>query len=225
MDQLQLILTICLYILSIVATLILGMVSGRFGPAAFRLGMAIHGGLLGLTALFYLAFREIPAWHYLLLTSVCSGLALSGWALRSPTLNRAWKTYFAAWLISIPVFLWSPSLLFYSISGHLSEYRPELEIHLGSNTYLTEQQSMLNTGETPSGFKVIRKYGIYNKTLVRNLDFGRTPVQARLEEVDKDSLVIHATLSDGSSRSIGFNPGMKKNTITRKPQPVDPSRP
>lgn len=225
MDQLQLVLTICLYILSIVAALILGLISRRFSDSALRLGLCIHAGLIALTFLFFLVFAEISTWHYLLLLSVCSGLALSGWVLRSPTVNKLLKAYIGAWLLSIPIFLWSPSLLFYSISGHLSDYRPELEFHLGSNTFLTEQQSMLNTGTSPGVFKVIRKYGIYNKTLVRNLDFGLTPVQARLEEIGQDSMVIHATLADGTSRSIGFHPGMKKNTITRKPQPLNPARP
>lgn len=217
MDQIELVLTICLYILSIVAALILGMISKRFSEPALRLGLSIHVGLIALTLLFFLAFVEISTWHYLMLLSVCSGLALSGWVLRSPTVHKALKAYFGAWLLTVLLFLWSPSLLFYTISGHLSDYRPELEFHLGSNTFLTEQQSMLNTGTSSGRFKVIRKYGIYNKTLVRNLDFGQTPVQARLEEISQDSMVIHAALADGSTRSLGFNPGMKKNSIVRKP--------
>jgi len=217
MDQLELVLTICLYILSIVTALILGMISRRFSEQALRLGISIHVALIALAIVIYIVFPEADAWHYALLLSVCSGLSLSGWVLRSPSANTFIKAYFGSWLLSILVFLWSPSLLFYTISGHLSEFRSELEFHLGSNTYLTEQQSMLNTGKSPGGFKVIRKYGIYNKTLVRNLNFAEAPVQARLEEIRADSMVIHATLADGRIQSIGFHPGMKKNSIVRKP--------
>lgn len=217
MDQLELVLTICLYILSIVTALILGMISRRLSEQGLRLGLSIHVALIALTVVFLFAFPEAQAWHYTMLLAVCTGLSLSGWILRSSAGKKIVKAYFGVFLLSIPVFLWSPSLLFYSISGHLSEFRPELEFHLGSNTYLTEQQSMLNTGRAPTGFKVIRKYGIYNKTLVRNLNFGQTPLQARLEEIRPDSMVIHATLANGRTQSIGFKPGMKKNSIVRKP--------
>ncbi|MBL7922789.1 MAG: hypothetical protein JNL88_01185 [Bacteroidia bacterium] len=217
MDAVQLIITICLYIVSIVISLLLGMTSRRFNPESIRLPVAFHLILLFLALVFALIFQGHAISQYMILFSICSGLSLSGWALRNTYLKRPLKIYFGLFLFTVPLFLWSPSLLFYSISGNYGHYRPEQEFRLQSNYFLVEQQSMLHTGMEPVKYKVIRKYGIYNKTLARDLDFRKRLVAVELVRLSEDTLVLEGRLETGQSSRLGVKPGMKKNKITRKP--------
>ncbi len=216
MNPLQLIVTICAYILAVVFSLLLGMAARRFSADTFRLPAALHGILLFLYATFAVVFSGFSWTGYFLLAALCSGLSLSVWALRNKDLPWAFKAYFGAYLLSLLVFLWSPSLLFYSISGNLDKYRPEQQFHLEGNTFLVEQQSMLNHDTLATRYKVIRKYGIYNKTLVRNLDFGERVTTVSLDSMHADTIVLSTTLRSGQIKKTGFRPGIKKNTITRK---------
>jgi len=216
MNPLQLIVTICAYILAVVFSLLLGMAARRFSADAFRMPAAVHAILLFLYVAFAVVFSGFSWTGYFLLAALCSGLSLSVWALRNKHLPWAFKVYFGAYLLSLLVFLWSPSLLFYSISGNLDKYRPEQQFHLEGNTYLVEQQSMLNRDTLATRYKVIRKYGIYNKTLVRNLEFGESVDKVNLYIMNADTIVLRTTLSSGQIKKTGFRPGMKKNTITRK---------
>lgn len=216
MDATILIFTICLYILSIVSGLLLGMISGKFKPDDFKKPFIFHIVLIAAAIAFQLFIPGEEASDYILLTAICSGVSLSGWVLRSRYHRMLIKIYFSVYLLSIPIFLWSPSLLFYSISGHYSDYRPEHELHMSSNYYLTEQQSMLKKYQRKTSYKIIRKFGIYNKTLIRNIPFEVPPVEASLEEINPDSMVLHTRNADGSRLDYGFKPGMKKNIIERK---------
>jgi hypothetical protein len=66
-------------------------------------------------------------------------------------------------------------------------------------------------------YKIIRKFGIYNKTLARDVDFGERLHDIKLIELTADTLILDGVLPDHSLKRVGLKPGMKKNTITRKP--------
>lgn len=216
MNAILLVTTICSYILSVVVSLLLGMISKRLNPNGLRIGLAVHGGLLALALLSFLCGFPVSTTGPLMLSAVCSGLALSGWGLRNTLLPLPLRLYLGSFLFSVVVFIWSPSLLFYTISGHFSEYRPEHQVHLRGNHYLVEQQSMLQGTPGEGGYKVIRKYGIYNKTLTRDLHPKAIPSSASLTELGPDSLRIDLSYDDGSSESIHFRSGMKRNRIERR---------
>jgi hypothetical protein len=220
MNALLLVLTICTYILSIVGALLMGMVSARLNPNFLRAGIAMHFALLAMATIAYLTRLPATIQGVFLLLGVCTGLIFSGWALRNKQLSMYFRIYLGAYLISILVFIWSPSLLFYSISGHWNEYRPEQQIHLKGNHYLVEQQSMLQGTQGEGGYKVIRKYGIYNKTLVRDLRPKGIPKTARLTEITGDSMRIDLVFADGSQEALSFRAGMKRNRIERRMSPT-----
>ncbi|MCE2847476.1 MAG: hypothetical protein LW707_10710 [Sphingobacteriales bacterium] len=216
MNAILLVTTICSYILSVVVSLLLGMISKRLNPNGLRIGLALHGSFVALTVLALLSGFPTGTTGPLMLVAVCSGLALSGWGLRNTLLPLPLRVYLGSFLLSIAVFIWSPSLLFYTISGHFEEYRPEHQVHLRGNHFLVEQQSMLQGTPGEGGYKVIRKFGIYNKTLTRDLHPRAIPRSASLTELGPDSLRIDLSYDDGSSESIQFRSGMKRNRIERR---------
>ncbi len=150
MGLLELIITICVYILSLVLALLLGMAGKKFRNESIRLPLAFHLVLLSLTLIFFLSFPAQEMSKYLLLFSVCSGLSLSAWAIRNSSLNMLFRIYLASYLLSLFVFLWSPALLFYSISGNYQKFRNEQAFNLKDNYYLVEQQSMVRSLNTPT---------------------------------------------------------------------------
>lgn len=216
MNPLLLIVTICLYVISVVFALLSGMAAKRIRPGKILMPMAIHLVLVFTGTVFLALLPEEPLSHYLLLCGICTGVALSGWALRNETLAVFFRVYLGCYLLSLPLFLWSPSLLFYIISGSHSEFREEQQIHLSNNYHLIEQQSMLANKGEPIRYKVVRKFGIYNQTLARNLDFGEPLRTASLEKISKDTMIISVTTVSSRKDTIGFRPGMKKSVITRK---------
>lgn len=216
MDPILLVFTICLYILSLVVSLLLGMTSRRFAAESIRLPFAVHAILIFLSIVFLVGFSGQILGHYLLLLGICSGIALGGWAIRNTWLGWPLRIYLFAFLLSIPVFLWSPSSVFYSISGNYDKWKPEQEFNLESNVFLVEQQSMLQE-QVKVRYKVIRKFGIYNKTLIRDVDFGSRLSSAKLIELTSDTLILEGVNQSRALVRLGLKPGMKKNTITRKP--------
>jgi len=216
MNPLLLIITICLYVISVVFALLSGMAAKRIRPGKILMPMAIHLVLVFTGAVFLTLLPEEPVSHYLLLCGICTGVALSGWALRNNSLSRFFRFYLGCYLLSLPLFLWSPSLLFYMISGSYAEYREEQQIHLSGNYHLIEQQSMLVNAGEPIRYKVVRKFGIYNQTLARNLDFGEPLRSAFIMEITKDTMIIVVTTASSRMDTVGFRPGMKKSSITRK---------
>lgn len=214
MNILQLVLTICLYIISLVLAMILAMVSRRWPGEKIRLPLALHALLLLLAVVFGILFKGADWTGYFLILTVCSGLALSGWAIRNKSLAMPWRLYLALYLLSIVMFLWSPSQLFYLISGNSEKYRKEQQFHLGKNYWLVEQNSMFSSGKEPAQYKFIQKYGIYNKTWVRNIDFGQSISKVSKLQFSEDTLVLQAEVGD-SVITAGFKPGMKKNRISK----------
>lgn len=217
MDTIQLILTICFYIISFVLALLLAMTSRKLRDDSIRLPFATHLLLAFLTIVFSFTFPGQSISEYLLLFTVCSGVALSLWALRNRYLSLPVKVYLGAYLLTILLFFWSPSLLFYSISGNFGLYRPEQQFNLSSNYYLVEQQSMIRNENLPVLYKVIQKFGIYNKTIARDLDFGNVLSAAKLVTMNPDTLIIEGRYANQQRARIGTKPGMKSNQISRKP--------
>ncbi len=216
MGAIQLILTICLYIISIVLSLLLAITSRKFRDESIRMPLALHLVLAIFTVIFAFTFPGQPISEYLMLFAVCSGLSLSVWALKNQYLSLPVKLYLGAYLLTIGLFLWSPSLLFYTISGNYGIYREEQQFNLTANYYLVEQQSMIKTLDLPIRYKVIQKFGIYNKTLARDLDFGNTLASASLVTLNDDTLIIEGQYINRQKARIGMRPGMKSNQITRK---------
>jgi hypothetical protein len=141
-------------------------------------------------------------------------LLLSGKFLRDRLAPKLMRFYFGLFLLSVPVFLYSPSLLFYFVSGNINEYKSPIEFYLAENLYAVEQQSMLASDQSQIEFKIIRKFGIYNKTLSRNINFGKHVVKINLLSLNDDSISIRGYYLDGASLDLHLKTGLQKNSIT-----------
>lgn len=211
--------TIITYVLSLAATLILAITSKKMRRDSIRIPAIFHFTMLVLTTIIYLTGTLQNLLPYLILFTFCSGVSLAGWALRINYLKMPFRIYFGAYLLSVLLFLVSPSLLFYSISGSLSFYRKEKEFNLRDNYYLVEQLSQVSQNQKSSNWKVIQKFGIYKKTIQRDISLKTAPDRVQLLEFNKDTMVIRYWFTANGvtdSTDTGFRPVIRKQEITKQ---------
>jgi hypothetical protein len=215
MSSSLLVFTIIFYILSLVGSLVLMVVLKNSILEKLKRIQLLHFSLWAITLFFYLLKLE-DSFHIAFLMSFCSGLLFSGIMIRSKQLNLVLKVYFASFILSVLVFLYSPSLLFYCINGSLSNYQAPQQFRLKENYFIVQQQSMLTLNDEAIKYKIIRKFGIYNKTLVRNVDFNSRLVNIKSLILSSDSIAVRGYLTSGDSMDLGFIPGVKKEKLTIK---------
>ena len=86
------------------------------------------------------------------------------------------------------------------------------------NYYLIEQQSMLQLLSNVTAYKVSQKFGIYNRTIARDIRFDGRIDSVQLVTLNDDTLILKGYLN-GNSKEIHLKPGMNKNQIVRKSKP------
>lgn len=214
MNPLLLITTITLYLVSLVGSFVLTLLSKKFSNQKLNILVTIHFIITGFALSTSFIKGEGSTKNYLMSIAFCSGLIIAGWAIRKAG-NKILKIYFATFFASIILFLYSPSLLFYSISGNFSQRRREQQFRLEKNYYLIEQQSMLQLLSNVTAYKVSQKFGIYNRTIARDIQFEGVVDSAQVILMSDDTLIIRGYLK-GSSKDIHLKPGMNKSKITRK---------
>lgn len=201
-----LIVSIILYILSLAASLIIAIASKKFNPHSFPYPAYLHLFFLAAGIISYMAgLKELTS--YSILLSVCSALWIAGWGLRNKFIRWPIRIYFSLYLLSILLFLASPSLLIYTITGKLSERSAEKWISMGNNYYLVEQSGMQPARELH--WKMIRKSGPYKKTIQRDLSFGYIPDSVRIVGMEEDTVILcgyKKTSSGFDSTRYGFRP-------------------
>lgn len=212
-----LICTIIFYILSLVSALLLSMSSEKIKKERLKQAIILHFVFFCTAIIIYFFASRDAIYHSLFLATICSGVAVSGWAMRNKYVSVPVKIYFGSYLISILLFLYSPSLLFYLISGNIEKFSANQEIKLKENCYLVRQQSMLGLTDENVRYKVIEKYGIYNKTIIRNLNFTKKIDSVHIITFTNDTVILRGYLPTNDSSDVGFKPGMKENTITVRP--------
>ncbi len=105
--------------------------------------------------------------NYLFLAFFCSGVFTAAMLLRS-VYPVYFKIYYGIYLLSLVVFVVSPSrVLGFVASGSLTAVNPA-RIHLSENYYLVEQQQSTGSG-TETYYKVVREMGMFHKTLSRDV--------------------------------------------------------
>ena len=90
---------------------------------------------------------------------------------------------------------------------------PPQNFNIKENYYLVEQQSMLSMNSKKVNYKMIQKYGIYKKTIKRDLNFGARIKQVKATSLTKDTIVLSALLNNNIETSIGFNPKQSNKSI------------
>lgn len=215
------IVTITLYLVSLVATLV-GAFFSRFVPARVINTLVIFHFL---SLMFWVFMKNgdetvlAPGTsNYLFLAFTCSGIFVSAILLRKeyPVYMKA---YFFLFLLTLPVFLFTPSrLLGFIASGNPAAVNP-VRFRLLSNYYLVELP-----GSVPdNSFKLVREMGIFHKTLARNVVLPEGTDSVRLLDLLEDVSVSVRTYSgsqgpDSADMVIPFGtPERNDNQITRKP--------
>lgn len=163
MNSQLLIISISLYILSIIAGLILAITGKKIPDTFLKIFSWAHISFaLALIILSLITFQNtLSLW--LILLFFCSGLVFSGIIIRKLK-NKAVKIYFAVFPVSIFLFVYSPTRFFKSVyTGDFSNLKSE-SISL-TNNYFIEKQDIF--GETENGFnyKIYRKKGIISETV------------------------------------------------------------
>ncbi len=214
MSPTLLILSICLYLMSLVASLLIGMASKRFSPTAIRIPILIHFGLLITTLLLY--FLDVPIYHSFMLITFCSGLLISVWTLRKKEHALPIKIYFGLSLFSIILFISSPGKLFYLISGNIHQYKAEKKIDLQENYFLIEQRSMFTVPSDSTPYKIVKQNGFYKKTLLRDVFIEDEIDEGRMILANEDTIVIEFSFKSKDKQIRGFKPGVGQNKIQQK---------
>jgi hypothetical protein len=177
------------FILSVISGLILMITSKNIRREKFLLFASFH-------LLLFLAFiaslllqkdNDKIVINYFFLFYVCSGITLSGMAWRIQVFKFL-KYYFSVFILTIPLFLVSPSTLLNLILTLRASGTNGPSYHIMSRYFIEEQNNSLKTNNTPL-YKVIQKRGMFHKTIQRDLDFGGRLDSIRLLESDNKKTI------------------------------------
>jgi hypothetical protein len=210
-----LIVTIITFILSLVGCIVFAFISNKLSLNFLKIFRSVHVALILISIALFIFTKQLSVYNYCVLFAFCSGLLISGWTLRSS--SAGWiKLYFALFLLSFAFFLYSPSKLFYTISGSLDKMIPPQNFNLKENYYLVEQQAMLSLNNEKVNYKLIQRFGIYKRTIKRDLNFGSRINNVKIIEFTADTIVLSGESNNGKLLKIGFNPTQSKATITQR---------
>jgi hypothetical protein len=173
------------YILGLVAGLLIALAAPRLPSRFLKAGMALHFLLLsgfGISAVFFP--KAAPA---LCLAACCMALVWAGavWRVPAPFILRL---YFGLYLLTLPLFLYAPSQTVRLIAYQWSE-SPARKFSLAGGLRLEPQEALLDR-PGPVRYKIIRDYGIFYRTLERDLDFGFAPDSVQTLRFEPDSLIV-----------------------------------
>ncbi|MFZ7145818.1 MAG: hypothetical protein ACO1G6_10795 [Bacteroidota bacterium] len=207
---------IILFIVSVIAGLIISIIGKNTSKEKFFLYAAIHGMFLFAFIASLILQKDPHAFNYFFLTYICSGLILSGLAWRSNT-NTVLKIYFSIFIITIGMFILSPSRLVNFLLT--TKYKDTLgESFLVKENFFLERQSSSMSSENMPLYKLIRKRGIFHSTIARDLNFNGQIDSIKVLDFDKSAQSIIrgytskstyvSTIIDSSDVSIS----MKKKT-------------
>ena len=203
--------TIIFFITSLVGCLILTLSAKKTEVKNLKPAIIIHF-LLGIIVLVFLTLNNNI--EQFTLGFFCSGLLLSGIIIRK-NYHLLLKVYFGLFLLLIPFFVYSPSLLAYFITGNYNKVKSPQIINLKENYYLAEQQSMLGLNDELTTYKIYKKNGLYKKTILRNIDFGGKIDSTEVITFTDDTLIIKGFLNKRDT-ILFKKPGIFKKGDIRK---------
>lgn len=214
MEPLVLISTIIFFILSLASSIILAIASPRLSPKILKTLISFHLILLIPVLFIYPAVKGNLLHQFIILTCFCTALLSSGWVLRSK-FHPAFKIYSSLYLLFSLLFVYSPSLLFYTISGNIQRYPEPKEFIVKDNFILAGQNSLLNLENAYTKYKLIEKLGTFNKTIYRDIDFGKNIDTVTTLVFTADTVILQGIIHNPPDTvTTGFRPGIQKNKIT-----------
>jgi hypothetical protein len=188
-------LSFIVFILSIIGGLVLMLVGKNMDSARFRLLAALHFILL-LAFIASVILRQdhsVVINNYFFTAFFCSGVLLSGIAWRAK-ISKAFRYYFSLFLLGIPMFVFSPSMMMnFLVTTHYSSTTGEA-FHLQGKYYL-ELQSTVPSNDNIPHYKVIRKTGIFHKTIQRDVVFQGTIDSVKVLDLSERTMTLRGYTS------------------------------
>jgi len=185
------ILTISLYLVSLVASLISAFFYRHISFRVVNVVLIFHILVLLTWIIFPAGKHDLSnpgTSNYLFLSYFCSGILLAGIILRGRYHITA-KIYFILFLLSLVFFLVSPSrLIGFIASGMIDAYSPD-RIHLSENYFLVQQNETSVVPHPDSVYyKAVREMGMFHKTLIRDIALPRNydSVSVRSKQQDEN---------------------------------------
>lgn len=196
------ILTITCYLLSLVATLTASFFARLIPARLVNIGMILH--LLFLIAFIFIPKNqnslELPgSSNYLFLSFFCTGILVSGVLLRK-TYHPVLKGYFALYLLSALLFIFSPSrMLGFIASGQPDSFDPP-RFHIADNYFLVGQDRTSRSENIGVSFKLVREMGFFHKTLSRNIMIPPETDSVKLiDYIPQKSMMVRTFFSPGNT--------------------------
>lgn len=188
-------LSLFIFILSVVGGLVLMLTGRGMSKDRFMLLTSIHLiFLLAFIASIIIKNEGNSANNYFFMVFICSGVTLSGLAWRSEA-QKLLKIYFSLFILTIPLFLLSPSTLMNFLLTMNLNNAGGREFHLRNEYYIEEQKSTRSSDEVPH-YKLILKKGMFHKTVQRDIVFGGKLDSLRvLENEDNKYMLIRGFTS------------------------------
>ncbi|MFM7078530.1 MAG: hypothetical protein ACKOYC_01940 [Bacteroidota bacterium] len=209
--------TLFFYLLSIIACLIVFLFN-RHVSVLFSKTVIILHAVAGIVLLYSVTSNSaIPAWISIYFW--CSGIFLAGDLVRK-SFPKALKAYFLAYLITLPVFIVSPSRIIHLVAGKGFGNPAEGRIRIIDNYFLVRTSEPVDS----NGFfrsKFIKEMGFFHKTMARDIPVpskvDSTKLIGKIDSTLNCKLVLFFEMSNDTIHLEQFKVKPKPNTITRKP--------
>jgi hypothetical protein len=163
-------LAIISYILSFIVSLVFIFTGKRLHPGMFRMFAGIHIVFLAFFLFTIFTISKGTGASLAFLLFFCSGIVVGGLAFG---MNKPlpFKIYFGLFIASIILFLLSPStLLNFLVTGTFSSGEQLIPVQ---GKYNLEVQNTFDTNDSANiQYKLIRKTGMFHKTISRNISFN-----------------------------------------------------
>lgn len=221
MENLLLNFLIIALVLCFVAAIVLLIFSSRL-PKWLGYGVLTLHAALAATAVFLFLRHNHPVYVSLIFSfTVYTGILLFACIVRN-NFALPLKIYASVFLLALPLFVISPSRLITIMTlGHLSASHAG-ELHLTGDYYLEKEHGMIEQKNTEATYKIIRRMGIFNKTLARNIQINFRPDSVKVLFLDEKSeirlRVYQRTVSDSTDISVNLINNNTSSDITKKTQ-------
>lgn len=174
-------------VLCFVSALIILIVSSKLNAMIGKIAAGTHAVVAGVVIYKLISHGtdsfSLAAWFS---AFICSGILCFAFIIRKK-FSLPVKIYFSLFILSFPMFLFAPSRVFTVMSLGLLSTENANEIHLKGNYFISREQGMIKHDAANSTYKVIKRMGIFNKTIARELHFNFTPDSATILFMDEKS--------------------------------------
>jgi hypothetical protein len=176
------------YVISQVACVIVLVVYSRISLTTSKVVTLVHAliAIVLFIKLFQVKGNTTFSIAVLFATFICTGIIAFAFVIRKK-FPLAIKIYFSIFILSFPLYLYSPSKVFTVMSLGMLSADNANEIPLTGKYFLVRQQGMIKKEGALSSYKVIKRMGMFNKTIARDFVFGFDPDSTRVLKLDENS--------------------------------------